>query len=246
MAWQRRRRSYFFWIALAAALMIVLVIGMWQLFSFFQVSISDVRDMVKDSPLGKIAGIVTDWPVPAVTDNGTSSWPVWTGSWSVWTGDEGTGSGPEGSEDEGTQPESGGGGSPPPEKILTVGPGNIIWINTDITYGVVFPGEILTDYFTVHLVGTTSATYTVNMTLAGDMDMRPYLLVMRDPAEDPEGEPDSTANGTISDYWANGSLTYSSDNSDKWLVTFYVPDVVGIYQANIEIVPTDNTTVTKD
>jgi hypothetical protein len=131
--------------------------------------------------------------------------------------------------------------------VQSGGQGNLIYINTDIVYGTVFPGEEIIDYFTVHLIpnGTGTVTYTVNITAnttGSYLDMRPYLIVQKDSVES-EDEPNATANGTSGDWYASGNLTYGSDTLDKWWVTFYVPDVLGDYQADIYIEPSDNITV---
>jgi hypothetical protein len=64
-------------------------------------------------------------------------------------------------------------------------------------------------------------------------DLRPYLVVQRDPAE-LDIEPDNTANGTSNDYSAQGSLNVTDgDNGDKWFVTLKVPDDLGDYWIQI-------------
>ena len=117
-------------------------------------------------------------------------------------------------------------------------------INTDIEFGTVFPGETHQGHFIVSLTGAdgtswngtyTEITYDVSMLLkASYEDLRPYLIVQRDPAELPESEPDNTANGTTGDYFAQGSLN-ATDTSDKWFVTFNATDDIPLDDYWIEI-----------
>lgn len=116
-------------------------------------------------------------------------------------------------------------------------------INTDIDFGTTFPGETHQGHFIVSLTGAdgtswngtyTETTYDVTMLLkASYEDMRPYLIVQRDPAES-DIEPDNTANGTAGDYFAQGSLN-TTDISDKWFVTFYATDDIPLDDYWIEI-----------
>jgi hypothetical protein len=145
----------------------------------------------------------------------------------------------------------GGGGAPPPSPVNleTNGP-TILTINTDIDFGTVFPEEIVQGHFIVYLTGTgnatdnetwtntfTAVTYNVTMTdnVSPYKDLRPYLIVQRAPGE-ADDEPNDTANGTASDYFAQGSLNITaSDTSDEWIVTLEVPDDLGDYWIGIEI-----------
>ncbi len=105
--------------------------------------------------------------------------------------------------------------------------GQVLYINTDIDYGTVFLGESLTDYFTVYLTGEeTSLDYSIELTwTAGNgKDMRPYLTVWK--ATEGDSETDWIADGPNGDYDAAGTLS-GSDTSDKWWVTFDVPNELG-------------------
>lgn len=122
----------------------------------------------------------------------------------------------------------------------------VLTINTDIDFGTVFPEEILQGHFIVSLTGAdgtswngtyTETTYNVTMTtnVTPYKDLRPYLVVQRDPAES-DTEPDNTANGTTHDYFAQGSLNVTdNDTGDKWFVTLEVPDDTGDYWIEIMI-----------
>jgi hypothetical protein len=126
-------------------------------------------------------------------------------------------------------------------------------INTDIDFGIVFPQQIRTDHFKVCLSKTwcgccsqTKMDYKIVLELkpleCGGWgchqteyypDLRPYLLVERDPAETGEpAEPDGTAGGLASpdDYIARGHLdARAGDKCDTWLVTMKVPIYRGDY-----------------
>ena len=146
----------------------------------------------------------------------------------------------------------GGGGAPPPSLVnLESNRPTVLTINTDIDFGTVFPEETVQGHFIVYLTGTGNATdnetwtdnftvvtYNVTMLLkASYEDMRPYMIVQRDPAEI-DVEPDNTANGTAADYSAQGHLDANAtppDTGDKWFVTFDVPDDTGDYWIEIMI-----------
>ena len=77
---------------------------------------------------------------------------------------------------------------------------------------------------------------TVNDGEEGILDMRPYLTVYKD--DELDGELDEIADGPGNDYEADGSLDKYDDpvdTSDKWWVTFDVPDELGNYGAKIWI-----------
>jgi hypothetical protein len=141
----------------------------------------------------------------------------------------------------------GGGGAPSGMKLNVDQEPTILTINTDIDFGTVFPGEVRQGHFIVYLTGTdgepwpeefTQVTYNVTLLAPPDAaykDMRPYLLVQRNPAES-DTEPVSTANGTAGDYFAFGHLDADAgDTGDEWLVTLYTPDEAGDYWIEIEI-----------
>jgi len=125
-------------------------------------------------------------------------------------------------------------------------------INTDIDFGTVFPGETHQGHFIVYLTGTgntsdnetwtsgpfDSVTYNVTMVAKSPYgDLRPHLIVQRDPGES-DTEPDNTANGTASDYSAQGHLDANAtppDTGDKWFVTLEVPDDLDDYWIEILI-----------
>ena len=179
-------------------LVIALVVGAWALSSLFQNDAFNVRATVKGSPTGTVQTIVG-------------------------------GSGPESSEYKDPETGSGSsGGSPPMIVELGGNQGQVLYINTDIDYGTVFPGESLTDYFTVYLTTETSLDYSIELTWIpgnSDKDMRPHLTVWKDPSES-EVEPNNIADGPAGDYTAEGTLS-GSDISDKWLVRFDVPGESG-------------------
>lgn len=139
--------------------------------------------------------------------------------------------------------------APPPSLInLKSNRPTVLTINTDIDFGTVFPEETVQGHFVVYLTGTsnttdtdnwttaptggfTAVTYNVTMTdnVSPYKDMRPYLIVQRAPGE-LDIEPDDTANGTDNDYFAQGSLNVTdNDTFDKWFVTLEVPDDTGDY-----------------
>jgi hypothetical protein len=226
MSRYRRRALRFLWLLLVMAL----VVGVWQLSSLLRINTFDVRATVQ-APQPGITQVVAE---DGGSTNGTA--PL--------TDNAGFGNIPQGiGIADATLPRNG--GSSAPMLVQSGGQGNLIYINTPIDYGTVFPGEELTGFFTVHLNVDENVTYTVNITAnttGGYLDMRPYLVVQKDPGEG-EDEPDATANGTSGDWYASGNLTDVTDESDKWWVTFYVPIELGDYQADIYVVPKDKTTV---
>ena len=147
-------------------------------------------------------------------------------------------------------------GSPPPGMVKIAGGQNFLYINTDIDFGTVFPGEVVSGSFTVNLIVDDDVDYTItlseNATCASDPDcndIRPYILVQKiQTAGDMDDDPDH-AHGVfvppdyLEDYEAEGDLTDETDEFDIWTVTFYVPDVLGEYQAIIVIVPEEEITV---
>ena len=90
----------------------------------------------------------------------------------------------------------------------------------DIDFGSVFPGQVVTESFTI--TNAESLDYSLTLlSVVGATDMRPYLLVAKAPGE-------ADVDGPISGaplYTGPGSFTKSSDESDTWKVTFFVPDV---------------------
>jgi len=253
---QQRRRIQWFWWAILA---VVLLFGIWQLASLFQLLSFNVDATVGELQPGDVAEIKTNWSEPEVpSSNGTTEdgggasfgtdWGP-AGAGDGGTGDEGMGPEPEGLVYEGPPPRSGGGGGTGPGVTIvenTNNNGDKIYVEPDeLDFGYVFPGEVVTLYFTVHLEDdvTGTITYSVEMVVpdggfGSANDIRPYLVVERDPAEDPEAEPDDIADGTktpIPDYEAEGTVTDNVDESDVWLVTFYVPYETGDYWAWIRV-----------
>jgi hypothetical protein len=75
-------------------------------------------------------------------------------------------------------------------------------------------------------------------------DLRPYLIVQRDPAETHEpAEPDGIANGIAGDYTAQGHLDATTDQCDKWLVTMRVPVFADEYNPETDPIPPDQVLV---
>lgn len=137
-------------------------------------------------------------------------------------------------------------GSPPPGKVKIGGNKNIIYINTDIDYGDVFPGEEVTGHFTVYLLEEVeSVIYTIEMTdspsgmRANLVTARPYGI-----GDDERNEPDDIADGLSGDWNASGYLNRADgDTFDEWWVTFRVPDVLGDFDAQILVIPKELTNV---
>ena len=111
-------------------------------------------------------------------------------------------------------------------------------VELDIDFGDVFPGTVEYSSFTIGSVEKVPYDYIIKMDAPVDpavSDIRPYLLLVRDPTEE-----DTEADGPISgapDYTGPGSFESSSDLSDKWLVTFFVPVSTGNYDCTISVVP---------
>jgi hypothetical protein len=70
-------------------------------------------------------------------------------------------------------------------------------------------------------------------------DLRPYLIVQRDPSETGEpAEPDGIANGIGGDFIARGHLdAFKGDKCDKWLVTMRVPVFAENYNPETDPIP---------
>ncbi len=247
----RKRTLRFLWLLLVVAL----VVGVWQLSSLLHISTFDVRATVQAPQTGITQVVAEDGGSSVSTVNKTGS----TSGTAPLTGNAGSGNVPQDTAPADTTPPDNG-GSPPPAMVQIVGgggggggggeKGTLIYINTPIDYGTVFPGEEIIDYFTVHLDASENVTYTVNITAnitGGYLDMRPYLMVEKIPGvSDTDTEPDPTAgiaDGINLDYIATGNLTPTSDIWDKWRVTFYVPILLGDYQADIYVEPEAKTTV---
>ncbi len=234
----RRRALRFLWILLVVAL----VVGAWQLSSLLRISTFDVRATVKAPQAGITQVAASGGGSSASTANKTGS----TSGTAPLTGNAGSGNVPQGIGITGATPPNNGGSFEPAMVQIGGGggggeKGTLLYINTDIDYGTVFPGEELTGYFTVYLAGEAeSVSYNITMQTAGGEDMRPYLVVEKDSESDTE--PDPLADGPSSDYTASGNLT-SEDDSDKWWVTFYVPDETGDYNSSIKVETSDNITV---
>jgi hypothetical protein len=145
-----------------------------------------------------------------------------------------------------------------PIHIVVLDPPDGLEINTDIDFGIVFPQTTRTDYFKVCLSktwcgcggGQTKMDYKIVLNLkplecgrcgCHDTkyypDLRPYLIVQRDPAETGEpAEPDGTAGGA--DFIAQGHLDSSvGDKCDKWLVTMNVPVFAENYNPETDPIP---------
>jgi hypothetical protein len=108
-------------------------------------------------------------------------------------------------------------------------------INTDIEYGTVFPGESHQGEFKVMLtdpeLGGQYTRVEYHLILAsegGYLDLTPYLTVERDPAEE-DTESDNVTYASVD--------SSDDDNSDRWLVTFDVPDDItnGDYWTTITV-----------
>jgi len=114
-------------------------------------------------------------------------------------------------------------------------------INTEIDFGIVFPGQTITEDFIVCLSTygyfhsySYQIVYTLELKLKplpghpGEFypDIRPYIAVIRDPTE-PDWEYDPDAGGeqagiVPADYDAKGKVS-KHDRCDRWLVTVWVP-----------------------
>ncbi len=127
--------------------------------------------------------------------------------------------------------------------LLIVGTGSIAInaLNSDditvtktlIAFGLVLPGEDYPDDFKICIKNAVSGDevdYTLTLNTQGSLpDMRPFLLVVRDPAElDTETDPE--ADGTVGDYLATGDLDKDAgDLCDTWLITLTAPHCQGAY-----------------
>ena len=108
--------------------------------------------------------------------------------------------------------------------------GPALIINTEIDFGMMFPGESQNGTFTVTRHDCTWAEYWLSTTIGdpSSENMTPYLTVLLDPVEVAAGETDTVTYATVN----------QTDNSDLWWVTFLAPDEppsFGNYSANITI-----------
>lgn len=99
-------------------------------------------------------------------------------------------------------------------------------INTDIEFGNVFPGETQQGEFIVYLGDPQSGgigQYTrveYHLIVVGkplNLDLSPYLTIIRDPAEN-DVDPDTVSAASVD------SSQNPSDTMDRWLVTLTLPD----------------------
>ncbi len=130
------------------------------------------------------------------------------------------------------------------------GQGDLLYINTDIDYGTVFPGESgLQGEFIVYLSdsewnGTyNQVSYRIFLRTVGSyLDLRPYLSLVRDPTETPKsGEPGDTTAAASLDNTPPESPYTEADIYDRWVVTLNnVPETIGEYQAEIVVEVTGN------
>ena len=124
----------------------------------------------------------------------------------------------------------GGGGGAPMLAGSSGGDGPALIINTEIDFGMMFPGEGQTGNFTVTLHDCTWAEYSISTTIGNPSSesMTPYLTVVLSPGEVTAGETDNVTYATVN----------QTDLSDLWWVTFLAPDeppAFGNYSANITI-----------
>jgi hypothetical protein len=125
----------------------------------------------------------------------------------------------------------------------------------ELDFGTVFPGETVSEEFVVcqsrrmweHKKHHYEIDYDLYLSLKPKPDMpgfypdlRPYILVQRDPAEtDVEPDPDALGaeadflppDGIVPDYAAEGILKKKKDKCDRWIITVWVPHFVGEYQS---------------
>jgi hypothetical protein len=241
--------------------------GIWQLANLFKLFEFDVIATIQDNQPGSVAGADGNWTPPFVpsanvSGSGGGSFTVnWQpgGTGSEGTGDDGGETGDDEQDDDYTPPVinsgggsgGGGGGGTPAVTIVTNSNGlDIIKVTPEILdFGYCFPGEMVTLSFSVEL--NTDIYGTVNYSIelaepdggfAGAYDIRPYLIVEKYSAET-DVEPDDIADGTVSDYDAEGIITdtdtnpINEDEVDIWEVKFYVPDQTGNYWAWIKVEP---------
>ncbi|MEE8471783.1 MAG: hypothetical protein V3S82_01305 [Dehalococcoidia bacterium] len=141
-------------------------------------------------------------------------------------------------------------GSPPPGIVRITGGGDsVLYVNTDIDFGTIFPGETgLRGKFTVFITGVpgsgppwtdpetpTAIAYSVALNGAGTLS--PFIRVVKDPAEaDTETDPLIDPPG---DFTAGGSLDDTAsppDTSDVWWVILDEPvEDLGDYAAEITV-----------
>lgn len=109
-----------------------------------------------------------------------------------------------------------------------------------INFGTVFPGQVVTESFTI--TSQDSSAYALTLyppSDIGEEDIRPFISVSKDPSETDLDGPISGA----PNYTGSGSFTAPDDLSDKWMVTFTAPDTtlppdVGLdYSCTISIEP---------
>ena len=108
--------------------------------------------------------------------------------------------------------------------------GPALIINSDIDFGMVFPGEILSGSFNVTIHDCTWAEYWLNTTIGDPFsaNMTPYLTVLLSDGDVANGETDNVTFATVN----------QTDDSDVWWVTFEAPNeppAFGNYSANITI-----------
>ncbi|MCH8346468.1 MAG: hypothetical protein IIC87_06015 [Chloroflexi bacterium] len=93
--------------------------------------------------------------------------------------------------------------------INALSTGDPINLVQDIDFGIVVPGEDYPDDFEICIKDAASGDkvdYTLTLNPQGSLpDMRPFLVVVRDPAE-LDDETDAEADGTAGDYEAAGDL----------------------------------------
>ncbi len=222
------------WIILA----VLLAFGAWQLFSIVQVSAFNVKAQVKEPPkIDKIDNNKTELKEPLKTDDEKTQ-----DKEPSKTDNEKT----QGKEPPKTDNETNNEKQGHSSIVKVGGKKNVIYINSDIDYGDVFPGEEVTGHFTVYLQeNVPDVYYTVNMT-ASDSGMSNYLVTQRHygVGDDEHNEPDDVANGLNGDFKAEGYLnSHDGDIYDEWWVTFYVPDMTGDYNTQILVSPLDKTNV---
>jgi hypothetical protein len=94
-----------------------------------------------------------------------------------------------------------------------------------IDFGTVFPGMSATESFTIAQLGTEPYPYTLTLTSISPpaADMTTYIKVWKDPGEI-DTEDEMEFGGVFGDLTGAGTFG-EGDLSDKWFVTFYVPDV---------------------
>ena len=242
---------------------VALLVWVWQLSSLIWTNILNGNTTVSDAGAGTLVAV--DWPgtelpnnlVAAVENAGAGPASGGTGAPNPASaetgdtgpgpapggeGDEGTGSEPEEADGTGTQPMGGGGGggsgSILPAVTLQGNNADLLYINTDIDYGTVFPGESgIEGEFIVHINNEewegnwggnyAQVTYRVFLRVAGGyLDLGPYLSIVRDPAEVAENP----------DTMASASVDNQDDRSDRWIVTLNnVPVDLGEYQVEIVV-----------